>query len=235
MMSKRIRSMIDEIFSEMKMTAENLALRDELMANAQARYEDALAQGKSEEEAFKEVAASLGDVHALLSEMNAQPEEKAKATVRIDVDDVDDDDDDDDDDDGGAPDEAAAQDAQPKQEVDLGEELNKAFSALGDLGRSIMPQAKKLVQQVDDATGGVILDIGRAVNKGMKDAQKAANEAIDRFSGEKGEITIDFGKHEDKPEQPQQPAQPQQTPQELREEAKDLRAQAGFKEVSGDA
>ena len=41
MMSKRIRSMIDEIFSEMKMTVENLALRDELMANAQARYEDA--------------------------------------------------------------------------------------------------------------------------------------------------------------------------------------------------
>ena len=241
MMSKRIRSMIDEIFSEMKMTAENLALRDELMANAQARYEDALAQGKSEEEAFKEVAASLGDVHALLSEMNAQPEEKAKATDRIDVDDNDDnddndydddDDDDDGDDDGGAPDEAAAQDAQPKQEVDLGEELNKAFTALGDLGRSFMPKAKKLVRQVDDVTGGVILDLGRAVNKGMKDAQKAANEAIDRFSGEKGEITIDFGKREEKP---QQAAQPEQTPQELREEAKDLRAQAGFKQVSGDA
>ena len=239
MMSKRIRSMIDEIFSEMKMTAENLALRDELMANAQARYEDALAQGKSEEEAFKEVAASLGDVHALLSEMNAQPEEKAKATDRIDVDDNDDnddndddDDDDDGDDDGGAPDEGAAQDAQPKQEVDLGEELNKAFTALGELGRSFMPQAKKLVRQVDDATGGVILDFGRAVNKGMKDAQKAANEAIDRFSGEKGEITIDFGKREEKP---QQAAQPKQTPQELREEAKDLRAQAGFKQVSGDA
>ena len=29
-MSKRIRSMIDEIFSDMKMSAENLALRDEL-------------------------------------------------------------------------------------------------------------------------------------------------------------------------------------------------------------
>ena len=39
-MNKRIRSMIDAIFAEMKMTAENLALRDELMANAQARYED---------------------------------------------------------------------------------------------------------------------------------------------------------------------------------------------------
>ena len=54
MMNKRIRSMVDEIFSEMKMTAENLALRDELMANAQARYEDSVAQGKSEEEAFVE-------------------------------------------------------------------------------------------------------------------------------------------------------------------------------------
>ena len=52
MMNKRIRSMIDEIFSEMKMTAENLALRDELLANAQARYEDVIAGGKSEEEAY---------------------------------------------------------------------------------------------------------------------------------------------------------------------------------------
>ena len=237
MMSKRIRSMIDEIFSEMKMTAENLALRDELMANAQARYEDALAQGKSEEEAFAEVAASLGDVQALLREMNAQPEEKPHVHVQVDIDDIDDnDDDDEDDDDDDDDDDDGAQPQQPQQkEVDLGEELNKAFSALGDLGRSIMPQAKKLVQQVDDATGGVILDIGRAVNKGMKDAQKAANETIDRFSGE---IVFDFGKRGEKPQQeaqPQQPAQPEQTPQELREEAKDLRAQAGFKEVSGDA
>ena len=69
-MNKRIRSMIDEIFSEMKMTAENLALRDELMANAAARFEDALSQGKTEEEAFAEVAASLEDVSDLLHDMN---------------------------------------------------------------------------------------------------------------------------------------------------------------------
>ena len=73
-MNKRIRIMIDEIFAEMKMTPENLALRDELMANAQARYEDAVAQGRTEEEAFAEVASSLGDVQSLLSEMNAAPE-----------------------------------------------------------------------------------------------------------------------------------------------------------------
>ena len=77
MMNKRIRSMVDEIFSEMKMTAENLALRDELMANAQARYEDSVAQGKSEEEAFVEVAASLEDVCGLLEEMKRMDEQQS--------------------------------------------------------------------------------------------------------------------------------------------------------------
>ena len=65
MMNKQIRRMIDEIFADMKMTADNLALRDELMANAQARFEDSVRTGKTEEEAFAEVAASLGDVQRL--------------------------------------------------------------------------------------------------------------------------------------------------------------------------
>ena len=66
MMNKQIRRMIDEIFADMKMTADNLALRDEMMANAQARFEDSVRAGKTEEEAFAEVAASLGDVQSLL-------------------------------------------------------------------------------------------------------------------------------------------------------------------------
>lgn len=251
-MNRRIRSMIDEIFSRMKMTAENLALRDELLANAQARYEDAVAQGKSEEEAFAEVAASLGDVQALLREMNAKKKKHAGVYIELhdddddyddddedededeDIDDEEDDDEDDEDEEEDDEDDdvgdAGTDGAQPQGSVDLGDELNKAFSALGNFGRSIMPQAKKFVRQVDDATGGVILDIGRAVNKGMKDAQKAAGEAIDKLSGSKGEITIDFGKKD----APAQGAAPDKTPEELREEAQDLRAQAGFKQVSGD-
>ena len=77
MMNMRIRRMIDEIFADMKMTAENLALRDELLANAQARYEDTVRQGRSEEEAFAQVAASLGDVQSLLREMNEGQESGA--------------------------------------------------------------------------------------------------------------------------------------------------------------
>lgn len=83
MMNKQIRRMIDEIFADMKMTADNLALRDELMANAQARFEDSVRAGKTEEEAFAEVAASLGDVQSLLREMNAEkPEDSAEETAQ---------------------------------------------------------------------------------------------------------------------------------------------------------
>lgn len=217
MMNKRIRSMIDGIFSEMKMSAENLALRDELLANAQARYEDVIAGGKSEEEAFAEVAASLEDVHDLLSEMNGGVAAEPKASEIPEA--------------PEAPE--ASETAQPQEEkkaaeLDLGETLNKAFSALGSFGKSIMPQAKKLVRDMDEGTGGKLKDMGKAMNKGMKDAQKAAGDAIDKMSDMSGELVFDFGKREE----PKKPAG--KTPDELREEAKDIRAEAQFKKVTGD-
>lgn len=210
-----IRSMIDEAFAGMPMSAENLALRDEMMANAQDRYEDAIAQGKTEAEAAAEVMASLGDVKGLLAQMNA-PETGAESA-------------------GETSDEAACDDAgesagAPKAEQggDIGDALGKAFGALGDLGRAFVPQTKKFMREVDKATGGVVGDIGRAVNKGMKDAQKAAGEVIDRMSGDAGELVFDFGAKETK-------AKPQEkTPAELRDEAAGLRAQAEIKQAEDD-
>jgi len=234
MMNKRIRSMIDEIFSEMKMTAENLALRDELLANAQARYEDVIASGKAEEEAFAEVAASLEDVNDLLHEMNAgaakteaQAEEaprKKSVVIEMNIDTGKGESD------SGEKDRAETGEpvVSKSYELDLGDTLNKAFSALGSFGKSIMPQAKKFVREMDDATGGKLGDMGRAVNKGVKDAKKAAGETIDRMSDMTGELVFDFGKRE-APKKAQG-----KTPDELREEAKDLRAEAGFKAVTGD-
>ena len=188
-MNKRIRSMIDEIFSEMKMTAENLALRDELMANALSRYEDAMAQGRSEEEAFGEIAASLEDIHTLLDEMNAAPaQEKPDAAQEA----------------------AHESQAQPEaekadtaQQTDLGDALNKAFTALGDFSQAIMPEAKKLCGQMDEATGGMLGKLGRAAKKGMRDAQKAAGEAIDRLSKESGELVFDFGANREAKQEPE--------------------------------
>ena len=247
MMNKRIRSLIDDLFADMKMTAENLALRDELMANAQARYEDAVAQGRSEEEAFADVAASLGDVRSLLentdggvpqADGDGKPEaetvqkadaaaetgdeaaagEQTEAPVQADAGNG-----------AGTDAQDGAQDAQADKApgeggnaFDLGDALNSVFSALGDFGRSVMPQAKKLVRDVDNATGGMVKDVGRAVNRGMRDAQKAAGEAIDRMNRRDAQSS----------ETPAE--QPAQSAQELRETAKDLRAQAALKRVTGD-
>ena len=217
MMNKQIRRMIDEIFADMKMTADNLALRDEMMANAQARFEDSVRAGKTEEEAFAEVAASLGDVQSLLREMNAEkPEEaadKAEQTAETQT---------------QAPSGEEAKADEPDFEVktektpDIGEALGKAFGALGDMGKQIVPQAQKLVKQVDDLTGGVIGGLGKAVGKGLSDAQKAAGKAIDKLSGDKGEIVVDFG--EEKPK----------APAALRERAKTIRTEAELKQAAGD-
>lgn len=185
-MNKRLRSMIDEIFSELKMTAENLALRDELLSNAQARYEDAMAQGKTEEEAFREIAASLEDVYDLLEQMGAsqaQPEEPAAAPQDTIQDAIHEE----------APDAKAQPESAGMPQTDLGEALSKAFTALGDFSQAMMPEAKKLYGQMDEATGGVLGKLGRAAKKGMRDAQKAAGEAIDKLSRESGELVFDFG------------------------------------------
>ena len=219
MMNKQIRRMIDEIFADMKMTADNLALRDEMMANAQARFEDSVRAGKTEEEAFAEVAASLGDVQSLLHDMNAEKpgedkenkedkkdkEEKAEEkAAKAETDD--------------APDFEVRTEKTP----DIGDVLGKAFGALGDVGKQIVPQAQKLVRQVDDLTGGMIGGIGKAVGKGLSDAQKAAGKAIDKLSGDKGEIVVDFG--EEKPK----------APAALRERAQSIRAEAELKQAVGD-
>ena len=223
MMDKKIRRLIDDIFSDMKMTADNLALRDEMMANAQARYEDSVRQGKTEEEAFAEVAASLGDVQSLLKEMNAQDggeqdvpnaseEPKAEETEE--------------------PKDAETNTEKKVQDVpDLGEALGKAFGALGDMGKQIMPQAQKLVKQVDGMTGGVIGGIGKVVGKGLSDAQKAAGKAIDKLSGDKGEIVIDLGKIVIEPDKKKESPK---APEALRKRAQDIRAEAELKQAAGD-
>lgn len=191
-MNKRIRSMIDEVFSDMKMTAENLALRDELLANAQARFEDALAKD-GEEAAFAQVAESLEDIQGLLEEMKRMEREPKAEKKKREIPHL------------KTGTEEEAQKEQDEAAVsDFGEALGKAFDALSDFSQAVAPEAKKLVRQMDNATGGMLGKLGRAAKKGMRSAQKAASEAIDRLSGDQGELVFDFGakKNEDRPQEP---------------------------------
>ena len=156
-MNRKIRGMIDSVFSDMKMSAENLALRDELMANAEARFADSMAEGKSEEEAFAEVAASLEDVRATLIEMNEQAEAEKKAETE---------------------EKTEAQNDAP----DFTDAFTKAFDAIGGFGKQFLPQMGKLAQQADDATGKVFSEFGKYVGKGAVEVGRAAGEAIDMIS-----------------------------------------------------
>ena len=214
MMNKQIRRMIDEIFADMKMTADNLALRDEMMANAQARFEDSVRAGKTEEEAFAEVAASLGDVQSLLHDMNAEKpaedkEDKEEKTEEKAA--------------KAEADEAPDFEVRTEKTPDIGDVLGKAFGALGDVGKQIVPQAQKLVRQVDDLTGGMIGGIGKAVGKGLSDAQKAAGKAIDKLSGDKGRNRRRFRR-----------GKAQGSGVALRKRAQSIRAEAELKQAAGD-
>ncbi|MCR4706902.1 MAG: DUF4097 domain-containing protein [Clostridiales bacterium] len=219
-MNKQIRSLIDEIFSEMKMTAENLALRDELMANAQAHFEDEIEKGKSEEEALRIVAESLEDVRALLFRMNEAPKaETPKPKEKP------------------APFWSAMEPEKPKPEPEAAkladdkkeaadsaasgtaDALSRAFDAIGDFGRQILPQTKRMIRKADEATGGMLGDFGRAVEKGVRDVSKVAGDTIDRMTGGKTE----------EPEKA-----PEMSPEELRKKAGDIRAEAELKQVVGD-
>lgn len=236
-MSKRIRSMIDEIFSDMKMSAENLALRDELMDNALSRYEDTISQGRSEEEAFAEVASSLEDVQDLLVEMNRMDVRQPVVEAETKGEELEPESD-------TQPQEAKA-DENELPKTDLGDALNKAFSALGDFSQAIVPEAKKLVKEVDGVTGGMLGKLGRAAKKGMRDAQKAAGDALDKLSKEQGELVFDFGPKKPKEEEPvsefdmggterHETKDAVQEASVLRERAKDIRAEAALKDVTGD-
>ena len=196
MMNKRIRSMVDEIFSEMKMTAENLALRDELMANAQARYEDSVAQGKSEEEAFVEVAASLEDVCGLLEEMKRMDEQQS----------------------GDAPQEETVPELKTGTEPeDAGETADE------EAGKDAGEHAGEAPQ----------------TDLGMRDAQKAAEEAIDKFAGEDGELVFDFGANKEAaPQETEQEPQASDTPENDLEDAMEearREAERATREAAGEA
>ena len=215
-MNKRIRSLIDDIFAEMKMTAENLALRDELMANAQAHYEDEIAKGSTEEEALQDVAASLEDVRGLLAKMNeteapkepapkkkpapfwslqAEEEEKARE-------------------DAGEKPVAGAPKAQ--EGTGLEDVFEKAFGALGDFGRQILPQTRKILRKADEAAGEMLDGLGRAMDKGVRGMTNASGSVPEKKKTSE----------EKKPETA--------TPEELRKRAADIRAQAELKQAAGD-
>lgn len=74
-MQIRFIRMIDELFDGVPQTHETLELKEEMVQNLMEKYNDLLAEGKTEEEAFHIAAASIGDIDELLLEFSPRAPE----------------------------------------------------------------------------------------------------------------------------------------------------------------
>lgn len=87
-MKEKIRQHFNQIFAEAPRTRKALDLKQEMMQNAMDKYDDMVADGHSEEDAYKNVIESIGDVSELFPEMEernlltlSEHDRKKKATL----------------------------------------------------------------------------------------------------------------------------------------------------------
>ena len=83
-MNSKLRAYIDALFASAPQTAAVQELKEEMLQNLTDKYNDLIAEGKTEEEAYKIAVSSIGDVSALIGEnagAAARPAPSAKKTV----------------------------------------------------------------------------------------------------------------------------------------------------------
>jgi hypothetical protein len=85
-MNEKLRRYIDDLFANAPSTVRAVELKEELFQNLTDKYNDLLAEGKSEESAFNIAIASIGDVDSLITGLSGEkrPEnEKSKKRSAI--------------------------------------------------------------------------------------------------------------------------------------------------------
>ncbi len=69
-MNEKIRKEVNTLFENAPNTKRANDLKDEIISNAEDKYEDLVKQGKKEEEALQTVMKEIGDVDELIEELN---------------------------------------------------------------------------------------------------------------------------------------------------------------------
>lgn len=69
-MNEKIRKEVNTLFENAPNTKRANDLKDEIISNAEDKYEDLIKQGKKEEEALQTVMKEIGDVDELIEELN---------------------------------------------------------------------------------------------------------------------------------------------------------------------
>ena len=76
-MREKISVYVDELFSDAALTIRNAEVQQEILQHALDRYDDLIAAGKSEQEAYDEAVGGIGDVSELYEH---KPEAEAPKT-----------------------------------------------------------------------------------------------------------------------------------------------------------
>ncbi len=71
-MNEKLRQYMDSLFADAPETLHTAELKEEMLQNLTDKYNDLIAEGKTEEAAFNIAAASVGDVRALIASMNGE-------------------------------------------------------------------------------------------------------------------------------------------------------------------
>lgn len=78
-MEMKIKEVINDLFEKAPETQETKELKEEMISNAEEKYQDLIQRGFTEEQAYTMVMASIGDVQELLAELGAQAANDADA------------------------------------------------------------------------------------------------------------------------------------------------------------
>ena len=73
-MSTRLRTYVDTLFEDAPTAPHIYDLKEELLANLEEKFEDLLAAGYSEEDAYASVISGLGDAESLIASLSVEPE-----------------------------------------------------------------------------------------------------------------------------------------------------------------
>jgi len=71
-MEDKFRKHIDSLFAETIPTKKSVELKEEMIQNLHDKYDDLIAEGKTEEAAYNIAVAGIGDVSDLLTELEAE-------------------------------------------------------------------------------------------------------------------------------------------------------------------
>ena len=71
-MNEKLRRYIDDLFANAPSTVRAVELKEELFQNLTDKYNDLIAEGKSEESAYNIAIASIGDVDSLISGLSGE-------------------------------------------------------------------------------------------------------------------------------------------------------------------